>query len=142
MPSPDEAETPSNPEVLAARGQVELAKAELESRLYQAGDSGRRALRRMAGKAKPALIAAAVVVGVVLVVRIVRSKTKRSAWPHVVVEDETGKPSFLKVALGAAVRGALRVVATRVTEQALARLVTANEEPDEGPEPSVAPTTG
>jgi hypothetical protein len=143
MPSPDEAETPSNPEVLAARGQVELAKAELESRLYQAGDSGRRALRRMAGKAKPALIAAAVVVGVVLVVRIVRSKTKRSAWPHVVVEDETGKPSFLKVALGAAVRGALRVVATRVTEQAVARLVTANEElPDEGPEPSVAPTTG
>jgi hypothetical protein len=60
-----------------------------------------------------------------------------------VVEDETGKPSFLKVALGAAVRGALRVVATRVTEQAVARLVTANEElPDEGPEPSVAPTTG
>ena len=128
MPSPDNTEASSDPEVLAARGQVALAKAELESRLYQAGDSGRRALRRMALKAKPALIVAAVVVGVVIVARVVRSRRRQSAWPNVVVENDAGKPSFLKVALGAAIRGALRVVATRLTEQAVARLVAANEE--------------
>lgn len=139
MPSPDDSEISSDPEVLAARGQVALAKAELESRLYQAGDSGRRALRRMSQKAKPALIVAAVVVGVVVVARIVRSKRRRAVWPEVVVKDETVRPSFLKVALGAAIRGALRVVAARMTEQAVARLVAANEErTDEEPEASPA----
>lgn len=145
MPSPDDSEVSSNPEVLAARGQVALAKAELESRLYQAGDSGRRALRRMALKAKPVLIVAAVVVGVVVIARLVRSRRRRSAWPHVVVENDAGKPSFLKVALGAAIRGALRVAATRMTEQAVARLVTANDERAEDEperEPGTAPTLG
>jgi hypothetical protein len=143
MPSPDEPEAPSDPEVLAARGQVALAKAELESRLYQAGDSGRRALRRMSAKAKPALIVAAVVVGVVVLARVVQSKRKRAAWPHVVVESDSAKPSLFKLALGAAVRTALRVVATRMTERAVARLVEANgERSSEEPEPIAEPTPG
>jgi hypothetical protein len=143
MPSPDDSETSSNPEILAARGQVELAKAELESRLYQAGDSGRRALRRMAGKAKPALIVAAVVVGVVVVARVVRSRRRRQVWPHVVIEGDAVRPSLLKMTLGAAIRGALRVVATRMTEQAVARLIAAHEESmNERPESISEPTPG
>jgi hypothetical protein len=128
MPSHDSSETSSDPEVLAARGEVLLAKAELESRLHQASDSGRRALGRMARKARPVLIAAAVVVGLVVVVRLARSASKRRRARRS-AENEAG-PSLFKVALGAALRGAVRVLATRAAEQAAARLALAHEEPE------------
>lgn len=130
MPSHDSQERASDPEVLAARGQVALAKAEFESSLHQASDSGRRALGRMARKARPVLVAAAVVVGIVIVARVARSiakkrRTRRSA------QDQG--PSLFRVALGAALRGAVRVLATRVAEQAAARIALANEEHELGP---------
>jgi len=133
MPSPDSSESSSDPEVLAARGEVLLAKAELESRLHAMGDSGRRALARVARKARPALVAAAVLVGVVVVVRLVQSASRRrraSGWR----QAGAGQPSLLKVAFGAALRGAVRVVATRMAEQAVLRLAAdgEQEEPDAG----------
>jgi len=128
MQSHDDIERSSeDPDVLAARGKVELAKAELESRLYQASDTGKRALARMAGKAKPALVVAAALVGVVLVTRLIRSRSRRRAAWRAPAEPHAG-PSLFRVVLGAAIRGAVRVVATRVAEHAAARLVAANEE--------------
>jgi hypothetical protein len=132
MQSPDEIEN-SDPEILAARGKVELAKAELESRLYQAGDTGKRALNRMAGKAKPVALVAAAIVGAVVVARLVRSRSRRrSQWAP--PAEAHAAPSLFRVALGAAVRGAIRVLAARLAEQAAARLVAASEEqePDDG----------
>jgi len=126
MPSPDEFES-SDPDILAARGKVELAKAELESRLYQVGDSGKRALVRMAHKAKPAAVVAAVALGVFVVVRLVRARARRRASWHFPKETKE-RPSLFGVALGAAIRGAVRVVATRMAEQAVARLVASDEE--------------
>jgi hypothetical protein len=132
MPSPDETAITSDPEILAARGRVELAKAELESRLYQAGDTGKRALARMAKRATPVAIAAAALVGVVVITRAVRSRAKRRHVMPVVIQRESG-PSFVKIALGAAVRAALRVLAARLAEQAAARLIAASDEQDGAP---------
>jgi hypothetical protein len=126
MQSPDEIED-SDPDILAARGKVELAKAELENRLYQAGDTGKRALARMAGKAKPVAIVAAAIVGVVVIARLVRSRSRRrAAWRP--PADVRGAQPLYRVVLGAAVRGALRVLAARMAEQAAARLIAASEE--------------
>jgi len=128
MPSPDESDTSSDPEVLAARGKVELAKAELESRLYQAGDSGKRALSRMARKATPVVVIAAVAIGTVALIRMVRARSRARAWQRPV--QAQSKPSLFKVALGAALQAAVRVLVARTVEQAAARLVEkAGEEP-------------
>ncbi|HEX6273301.1 MAG TPA: hypothetical protein VFZ53_09680 [Polyangiaceae bacterium] len=130
MQSPDESEN-SDPDILAARGKVELAKAELESRLYQAGDTGRRALTRMAGKAKPIAIVAAALVGVVVVARLFRSRAnRRRGWVRPAAAS--GNPSLFRVALGAAVRGAVRVLVARMAEQAAARLLVASDEQEVG----------
>jgi hypothetical protein len=126
MPSHDNSETSSDPEVLAARGEVLLAKAELESRLHQASDSGRRALGRLARKARPVLIAAAVVVGLVVIVRVARSASRKRRARRIAGNEIA--PSLFKVALGAALRGAVRVLATRAAEQAVARLAVEQEE--------------
>ena len=137
MPSPDESEIASDPEILAARGKVELAKAELESRIYQAGDTGKRALERMAMKAKPAVVVAGAVLGAVVVWKLVRRARRRNRW-HLPAPDSAA-PSLFRLAVGAALRGALRVFAARVAERAAARFVEANEErePDDSvPAPS------
>jgi len=121
MPSPDESDTFSDPEVMAARGKVELAKAELESRLYQAGDSGKRAISRMARKATPVVVVAAAVIGTVMLVRMIRTRSRARAWQRPIhVQND---PSLFKVALSAALRAAVRVLAARAIEQAAARLV-------------------
>ncbi|HVR20642.1 MAG TPA: hypothetical protein VMS65_13120 [Polyangiaceae bacterium] len=130
MPSPDESDTFFDPEVLAARGKVELAKAELESRLYQAGDSGKRALSRMARKATPVVVIAAVAIGAVALVRMIRARSRVGVWQR--PRQHQNDPSLFKVALGAALRAAVRVLAARAVEQAAARLVEkgAGEEPE------------
>jgi hypothetical protein len=120
MPSPDESDAFSDPEVLAARGKVELAKAELENRLYQAGDSGKRALSRMARKATPVVVIAAVALGTLALVRMLR-RPRAGVWHRPV--RVSSDPSLFKVALGAALRAAIRVLAARAVEQAAARLV-------------------
>ena len=121
MPSPDESDTFSDPEVMAARGKVELAKAELESRLYQAGDSGKRAISRMARKATPLVVIAAAAIGAVVLVRMIRTRSRARAWQRPI--HVPSDPSLFKVALGAALRAAVRVLAARVIEQSAARLV-------------------
>jgi hypothetical protein len=135
MPSPDESKTPSDPDILAARGKVELAKAELESRLYQAGDTGKRAISRMARKATPFVVVAGGVLGAVVLFRLVTRARHKSAW-RAPRADRHG-PSLVQVALGAAFRAALRVVAARIAEQAAARLATASDEHAPEPEASV-----
>lgn len=127
MSSPDSSET-SDPEVLAARGQVELAKAELETQLHRASETGRVALDRMARKARPALIVAGVVVGIVLVTRLVKAARRKSAWTRAVEEASPKQPSWVGMTAAAALKGVLRVVAARLTEQAAARLLEASQE--------------
>lgn len=139
MPSPDESLSQSDPEILAARGKVELAKAELESRIYQAGDTGKRALKRMARKAIPVVAVAGAILGVVVVVRLATRARHKSVWQPYPAADHRTTP-LVRVALGAAVRGALRVLLARVAEQAAARLVAANEEQEREPATGL-PTT-
>ena len=127
MPSPDSHETSSAAEGLAARGKVALAKADLETELYRAGETGRAALDRMAQKAKPVLVVAAVVVGVLLVARFLRARRRRSDWTRA-FEGPPPKPSWLGTTAAGVLKGALRVAAARLTEQAAARLLQASEE--------------
>ena len=130
MPSPDNSDVSSDPDVLAARGKVVLAKAELESELYRASETGREALGRMARKARPVLIVAAVVVGVVLVTRLVKAARRKPVWTQLLEEEQPKQPkqpSWLGMTATAALRGVLRVAAARFTEQAAARLLAASE---------------
>jgi hypothetical protein len=127
MPSPDNSHVSSDPEVMAARGQVELAKADLETQLHRAGETGRITLDRMAQKARPVLVVAAVVVGVVFVTRIVGARRRRSAWTRA-FEGPPSKPSWLGATAAGVLKGVLRVMAARLTEQAAARLLLAGEE--------------
>lgn len=127
MPSPDSSDPSSEQEVLAARGKVELAKAELESELHRAGETGRAALDRMAQKARPVLILAGVIVGVVLVARLVKARRRKPAWTRALEQAAPKQPSWLGATAAAALKGALRVAAARLTEQAAARLLQASE---------------
>jgi hypothetical protein len=127
MPPNAESERLSSPEIVAAQLDVELAKAQLESNLNDVRDSGKRALVGMAQKARPVLIAAAVVVGAIVLFRLIRRASRTRPAPFAIVRATESTP-LVKIALGAAVRGALRVLATRLAEQAAARLVAAAEE--------------
>ena len=127
MPSPDSPDVSSDPAVLAARGKVELAKADLETELYRAGESGREALGRMARKARPALILTAVVVGVILATRFVKAARRKPAWTRALDDLQPKQPSWLGTTATAVLRGVLRVAAARLTEQAAARLLAASE---------------
>jgi hypothetical protein len=127
MPSPDSSDASTDPEVLAARGKVELAKAELETELYRAGETGREALGRMARKARPVLILTAVFVGVVLATRLVKAARRKPVWTRVLEDLQPKQPSWIGMTTTAVLRGALRVAAARLTEQAVARLLAANE---------------
>jgi hypothetical protein len=83
----------------------------------------------MAKRATPVVVAAAALVGVVVIVRAVRARSRtRFTLPAVRMEAPPVGPSFFRVALGAAVHGALRVLAARVAEQAAARIIAASDE--------------
>jgi hypothetical protein len=127
MPPNAESERSSSPEIVAAQLDVELAKAELESNLNDVRDSGKKALIGMAQKARPVLIAAAVVVGAIVLFRLIRRASRTRPAPFAIVRATESTP-LVKIALGAAVRGALRVLATRLAERAAARLVAAAEQ--------------
>ena len=126
MPPNAESERSSSPEIVAAQLDVQLAKAELENNLNDVRDSGKRALIGMAQKARPVLIAAAVVVGAIVLFRLIRRAARTRPAPLAIVRA-TERTPLVKIAIGAAVRGALRVLATRLAEQAAARLVAAAE---------------
>jgi hypothetical protein len=127
MPLNTEPETTSDPEVVAAQLDVEIAKANLENDLNDVRDSGKRALAGMAQKARPVAIAVAVVVGVIVLFRLIRRASRQRPAPLAIVRATESTP-LVKIAIGAAIRGALRVLATRLAEQAAARLVAAAEE--------------
>ena len=127
MPPNAESERSSSPEIVAAQLDVQLARAELESNLNDVRDSGKRALAGMAQKARPVLIATAVVVGAIVLFRLLRRVSQNRRAPLAIVRATESTP-LVRIALGAAVRGALRVLATRLAEQAAARLVAAAEQ--------------
>jgi len=127
MPPNAESELSSNPEIVAAQLDVELAKAELESNLNDVRDTGKKALAGMAQRARPVLIAAAVVVGAIVLFRLIR-RASRSRPAPVAIVGATESTPLVKIAVGAALRGMLRVLATRLAEQAAARLVAAAEQ--------------
>jgi hypothetical protein len=127
MPPNADSDSTSDSEVAAAHREVALAKAELRESLADVSDSSKKALADMARKARPVLIAAAVVVGVVLVVRVVRAASRRRRYAPLAIVKDTDRTPLTKIALAAALRGALRVLATRLAEQAAARLVMAAE---------------
>jgi hypothetical protein len=127
MPPNAESERSSSPEIVAAQLDVELAKAELKTNLNEVRDSGKKALVGMARKARPVLIAAAVVVGAIVLFRLIRKAVRTRPAPLAIVRATESTP-LVKIAVGAAIRGALRVLATRLAEQAAARLVAAAEQ--------------
>jgi hypothetical protein len=116
MHASDRSEPPSTPELAEARQEVALAKLELQDSLHEMRDSGQRALVQMVRKARPVLIAAAVVLAVVVVARRVRTRRTRK-------QKRPRGPSTVGILVRAAIRGATRALAVRAAEEAAARFV-------------------
>ena len=112
-------------DVAAARHEVELARADLETRLRAVGRVGSRMWARAGRRARPILIGGAVVVGALLLLRAVRSvsRTQRTHDP-----SPSRGPSLLRMAVGSALGIVFRGVATALVRRAL--------EPRESTEPS------
>jgi len=109
-------ERPPDGEVLAARHEVELAKAELEIRLRDVGQAGRLLWARVGRQARPILIGGAIAVGALLLIRALRSAPRarpRSEW------QPPGRPSLLRVAVGSALGVIARTVATEFARRIL-----------------------
>src|SRR5688572_3303891 len=102
--------------VVAARHEVELAKAELEIRLRDVGQAGRLLWARVGRRARPVLIGGAIAVGALLLIRAFRSAPRarpRSEW------RPPGGPSLLRAAVGSALGVMARTVATEFARRLL-----------------------
>jgi len=100
--------------VLAARHEVELAKAELEIRLHDVGQVGQLLWARIGRRARPILIGGAVVVGVLLLIRAFGSTSggrTRSEW------RPPRKPSLLRLAVGSILGVVVRTAATELARR-------------------------
>ena len=109
-------ERPPDPGVLAARHEVELAKAELEIRLRDVGQAGRLLWARVGRQARPILIGGAIAVSALLLIRAFRSASRarlRSEW------RPPGRPSLLRLAVGSALSVVARTVATELARRIL-----------------------
>ena len=122
MPS---SEHPSSPEVMAARYDVEEKKQELRENLENVRRTSGKAFANFARKARPVLIGVAVVATVFLIVKVARSKRHRPV--RYVPRPAPEPPSLPKVAVGEALRAAVRMVAARVAENAVLRLASSQE---------------
>jgi hypothetical protein len=127
MPS-NEDQRDTSPEVMAARHEVEEKRQDLKEQLENVRRSSGKALATYARKARPFLIGAAVVATVFLIVKAARSNRRRPVRYVPALAPET--PSLPKVAVGAALRAAVRMIAARVAENAILRLAS-NEEQEE-----------
>jgi hypothetical protein len=105
-------------EVLAARHDVELARADLELRLRDVGLAGRRVWTRMGRRARPFLIGGAIAVGALVLVRVLRpgSRARTGDW------RPPRAPSLLRVAIGAALGILMRSATTALVRHAAERL--------------------
>jgi hypothetical protein len=100
--------------VVAARHEVELAKAELEIRLRDVGQAGRLLWARVGRQARPILIGGAIAVGALLLIRALRPRARpRSEW------QPPGRPSLLRAAVGSALGVMARTVATEFARRIL-----------------------
>jgi len=104
--------------VLAARHEVELARAELDVRLRDVGRAGSRVWARVGRRARPFLIGGALVVGALILMRVVRaaSRPRRSGeW------RSPAEPSLMRMAirsaLGVVLRSAMAALVRRAAER-------------------------
>ena len=109
-------ERPPDPGVVAARHEVELAKAELEIRLRDVGQAGRLLWARVGRQARPILIGGAIAVGALLVFRALRSAPRARSRPE---WQPPGRPSLLRAAVGSALGVMARTVATEFARRIL-----------------------
>jgi hypothetical protein len=116
-------EQPQDPEILAARHQVELARTELEVRLRDVGRSGRRIWTRFGERARPFLIAGAVVVSALILMQAVRSVSRPRRSGNFLPPRG---PSLLRMAVGAALGAVVRSAASSLVRRA----VEARDPPD------------
>ncbi|HVR19576.1 MAG TPA: hypothetical protein VMS65_07765 [Polyangiaceae bacterium] len=117
MTSSDKArDQPQDSEILAARHEVELARTEVEVRLRDVGRSGRRIWTRLGERARPFLIGGAVVVSALILMQAVRSvsRTRRSGN-----FSPPGRPSLLRMAVGAALGIVMRSATTALVRRAV-----------------------
>jgi len=103
-----------DPAVLAARHEVDLAKAELEIRLRDVGQAGRLLWARVGKRARPILIGGAIAVGALLLVRAFRSPSRERVRPE---WRPPARPSLLRVAVGAALGVVVRSMATELARR-------------------------
>jgi hypothetical protein len=124
MPSNEE-QRPSSPEVMAARHDVEEKRQELKDQLENVRRSSGKAVANFARKARPVLIGVAVVATVLLIVKVARSKRRRLVRYVPMASPEP--PSLPRVAVGEALRAAVRMIAVRLAENAVLRLASSHE---------------
>ena len=112
----------SSSEVVAARRDLDLAREDFELRVRDVARAGRRAWKTVRGRARPLVIAGAVVVGALLLIRILRppSRERRSdRW------RPPGEPSLLERALRSAARAMVQTVVSTLGRRVAEGLVSA-----------------
>jgi hypothetical protein len=107
---------PQDPEILAARHEVELARTELEGRLRDVGRSGRRIWTRFGKQARPFLIGGAVVVSALILMQAVRSVSRPRRSGDF---SPPRRPSLFRMAVGAALGAVVRSAATALVRRAV-----------------------
>jgi hypothetical protein len=109
-------EQAQDPEILAARHEVELARTELEGRLRDVGRAGSRIWTRFGRRARPFLIGGAVVVSALILVQAVRSVSRPRRSGNF---SPPRGPSLFRMAVGAALGAVVRSAATALVRRAV-----------------------
>ena len=109
-------EQPQDPEILAARHEVALARTELEGRLRDVGRSGIRIWTRFGKQARPFLIGGAVIVSALILIQAVRSVSRPRRSGNF---SPPRRPSLLRMAVGAALGAVVRRAASSLVRRAV-----------------------
>ena len=110
---------PLDPEVLSARHEVELARADLEVRLRDVGRAGSRIWARVGRRARPFLIGGAVAVGALILIQVVRSASRARRSGSFLPPRG---PSLLRMAVGSVFGIVMRSATKALVRQAALRL--------------------